>query len=139
MNVREKILRWFVAVENLFYAKRFNSVLGKGWIGVDFDGTLTTGAVWDGEIGEPIESMIKRVKQWLVVGIEVRIMTASVGSVYPDQIAMNQERIIQFCLLHFGKELPITNEKDQHMIALWDDRAFNPHCLSCTSYETTSR
>lgn len=48
------------------------------WIGVDLDGTLAKFTEWqeDGGIGEPIQPMIDRVKDWLKNGQEVRIMTA---------------------------------------------------------------
>lgn len=105
------------------------------WIGVDFDGTLVTYDGWKGceHFGEPIMSMVERVRVWLDNGIEVRILTARVGPVYPHQVYVNTETIKRFCRIYFGKELPITHEKDQNMIVLWDDKAWNPNCSGCTS------
>jgi hypothetical protein len=94
------------------------------WIGVDFDGTLAVdnrGVLADDPV--PVPMMIKRVQSWLAEGIEVRIFTSRYGKVYPDQVFENCQKIQQFCLKHFGRSLTITNEKDQHMLQLWDDRA----------------
>jgi hypothetical protein len=96
----------------------------KGWIGVDLDGVLAEYHNWNGgKIGKPIPRMVERVKTWLTLGIEVRIFTSRVGSVYPDQRRNNVEQIEKFCKDNFQCILRITNEKDQDMIELWDDRA----------------
>lgn len=92
------------------------------WIGVDLDGTLASddqpSGFYDPEyIGPPVESMLKRVKDWLAQGIEVRIFTARAN----DSIACHAVR--RWTLKHFGVELPVTATKDYSMIALWDDRA----------------
>ena len=88
------------------------------WIGVDLDGTL---AHYDSKkfpaIGDPIEPMMKRVREWLSIGIEVRIFTAR---------ASNSENIvyIQDWLVANGLPmLKVTNAKDEHMWMLFDDRA----------------
>ena len=49
-----------------------------GWIGVDLDGTLAHYDEFRGDdyVGEPIEPMVERVKQWLDEGKDVRIFTA---------------------------------------------------------------
>lgn len=102
---------------------------GKGWIGVDFDGTL---ARYDGhfgsgdELGAPIPLMVGRVKAWLAKGIEVRIMTARVGCQENDDphFAEHQREIIgDWCEEHVGQRLAVTNKKDFGMVELWDDRA----------------
>ena len=50
---------------------------GKGWIGVDLDGTLAFYQGWnEGKIGDPVPVMLARVKGWLAEGVEVRIVTA---------------------------------------------------------------
>lgn len=102
-----------------------------GWIGVDLDGTL---AHYDrhrgvGHIGEPIEPMCARVRQWLEEGKDVRIMTARI-TVVPgctdyreEEIQINIAAIQLWCLEQFGKTLPITCTKDYQMLELWDDRA----------------
>jgi hypothetical protein len=51
----------------------------RGWIGVDFDGTLADYSQgWQGDLvfGGPIRLMVDRVKRWLEEGYEVRVMTA---------------------------------------------------------------
>lgn len=107
----------------------------KGWIGVDLDGTL---AKWEPpyniwEIGEPIEPMVRRVKQWLENGIEVRIVTARVASTGltndtgtrdDREFAARQKALIeQWCWDILGEKLRVTATKDFKMLELWDDRA----------------
>ena len=89
-----------------------------GWIGVDLDGTLAHYDGWAGagHIGEPIPLMAQRVIEWLTFGYDVRIFTAR--AYLPEQIPPIKE----WCLKHFGRELPVTNTKDFQMIELWDDR-----------------
>lgn len=101
-----------------------------GWIGVDLDGTLAEYAGWQGpaHIGRPVERMLRRVKEWLAEGKDVRIFTARVS-----YDAGNDERMAQasaarlaieaWCGNHLGRVLPITNIKDYGMYELWDDRA----------------
>ena len=109
----------------------------KGWIAVDLDGTLAHYDEFRGadHIGEPIAPMINRVKQWLAEGRDVRIFTARVdGGIEADkqgEPGAEQFRnpntirtIIQdWCELHIGQRVPVTNVKDYGMIELWDDRA----------------
>lgn len=104
-----------------------------GWMAVDFDGTLAHYTGWrDGELGEPIAPMVERVKNWLALGIEVRILTARVGAcgetseVATDDhlFALSQKALIeQWCVTHIGQVLRVTATKDFQMIELWDDRA----------------
>lgn len=99
----------------------------RSWIGVDLDGTL---AYYDPReytpthIGEPIEPMVKRVKEWLSSGIEVRIFTARVAG-YRDGVPPEQTKklIQEWCLEHIGQILPVTCIKDFGMLRLYDDRA----------------
>ena len=92
--------------------------MSNGWIGVDLDGTL---AHYDSKqypaIGDPIPAMVRRVKKWLSIGINVKIVTA--------RAAEEQEigRIRNWCHKHIGEPLTVTNMKDFEMIELWDDRA----------------
>ena len=103
------------------------------WIGVDLDGTLVTYDGWQGveHVGEPIELMCDRVREWLAEGKTVKIFTARVTK--PEN-ARNLFEIIkhnnivrksidEFSMKEFGVELEITNIKDFGMIELWDDRA----------------
>lgn len=94
-----------------------------GWIGVDLDGTLAhSDGSWKGphHIGAPIPLMVRRVREWLVAGIEVRIVTARVS--YGDDDG-TRPYIEKWCLKHLGQVLTVTNEKDYDMTELWDDRA----------------
>jgi len=93
----------------------------QGWIGVDLDGTLAYYDKWRGisHIGAPIPMMLRRVKQWLYDGKEVRIFTARVSA--GDQNALEA---IQQWLKEVGlPPLVITCMKDFNMTELWDDRA----------------
>lgn len=94
------------------------------WIGVDFDGTLAYHVRGSSlsEYGEPIAPMVRRVREWLRLGIEVRIMTARVSSIFKDA-DVQRSRIQLWCSLHLGKVLDVTAEKDGNMEELWDDRA----------------
>jgi hypothetical protein len=85
------------------------------WIGVDLDGTLAEHTGYKGEdhVGKPIAPMVKRVRDWLAAGYEVRIFTAR----------RPHPAIRKFCREQFGRILPITSTKDAGMLALWDDRA----------------
>jgi hypothetical protein len=112
--------------------------MGRGWIGVDLDGTLAE-QYWPhkGEydplrIGDPIPAMVERVCSWLAMGQEVRIFTARVGpqgsapgwpggAEQREQIA---KAISTWTRRHFGVPLDATCTKDYGMIALYDDRAF---------------
>lgn len=98
----------------------------KGWIGVDLDGTL---AYYDGwvdmtHIGAPIPLMVKRIKDWLKAGQEVKIFTARVSQKYYDENVMVRQAIKIWLVDEAGlPPLEITNVKDFQMIELWDDRA----------------
>ena len=99
---------------------------GKGWFGVDLDGTI---AFYDGYkgnvIGEPIPKMVERVKRWIEKGHNVKIMTARVSSKdaeSPEQLAEIRTMIEDWTEEHIGTRLEVTNEKDYKMIELWDDR-----------------
>jgi hypothetical protein len=110
----------------------------RGWIGVDFDGTLAEYDHWRGadHVGAPIPAMVERVKRWLADGKNVRIFTARVyspsyaecGSIVEWTQRLNEtinaRRLIDaFCRQQFGRVLPITCTKDYQMYELWDDRA----------------
>lgn len=102
----------------------------KGWMGVDFDGTLAHYTGWQGatHCGAPIPKMVERVKRWLAEGIEVRIFTARVwspeGDITRGLEARDARRAIQdWCLEHIGQYLRVTCEKDYSMLVLYDDRA----------------
>lgn len=96
---------------------------GKGWIGVDLDGTLAEYHGWVSSeyIGKPIPRMVERVKSWIAEGLEVRIMTARVSPTKGDA-DICRRAIVVWLKEHLGTILPITHEKDQFMRELWDDR-----------------
>lgn len=89
-----------------------------GWIGVDLDGTLAHYDGWRGpdHIGDPIPTMMDRVKYWLKFGKEVRIFTAR--ACVQDQVP----HVEAWLEKHGIGGLKVTNTKDFSMIELWDDR-----------------
>jgi hypothetical protein len=97
-----------------------------GWIGVDLDGTLAHYDHWRGNshIGEPICTMVERVKQWLKEGKKVKIFTARMGTLKDGSFEkIDAMKAIQtWCENHIGQRLEITATKDYAMIELWDDR-----------------
>lgn len=97
-----------------------------GWIGIDFDGTLAFYEGWTGmlELGKPIPGMVAFVEQLLQDGQDVRIFTAR-GGESPETWAQSVKAIGDWCEQYVGRRLPVTNVKDCHMIALYDDRAFH--------------
>lgn len=102
----------------------------KGWLGVDLDGTLAQyDGRWKGpeQIGEPIELMANRVKQWLVEGVDVRIFTARVywdgnEPTYKAHLEA-KKHVEEWSHKVFGVTLPVTCTKDFSMVQLYDDRA----------------
>lgn len=100
-----------------------------GWIGVDLDGTLARYDGWQGieHVGEPIQLMLDRVKDWVATDIEVRIFTARVSVGPGDRSAMGREGVTEviqdWCEKHGLPRLAVTNIKDFGMVELWDDRA----------------
>lgn len=115
-----------------------------GWIGVDLDGTLFRYDHWV-VFGEPIEPMIRRVRDWLAEGTQVRIVTARVGvavrlksgDLITNFRKENRCRVtgedfsdadmVGAIWAHLARyELPrlrVQSHKDADMIELWDDRA----------------
>ena len=99
--------------------------MSEGWIGVDLDGTLAEYRGWQGmgHIGEPIAPMVERVKAWLAAGKDVRIFTARVCSCQSQEdIDVFLREYTHWCFRVFGRQLPVTSEKDWKMIKFWDDR-----------------
>lgn len=93
---------------------------GKGWVGIDLDGTLAMYDGWKGvdNIGAPIPLMVKYVRELLHQDIDVRIFTARVGNGAKAIVAIEK-----WCIEHLGHVLQITNIKDMNMVFLVDDRA----------------
>lgn len=97
-----------------------NTETNRGWIGVDLDGTLAIYYGWDGgKIGDPVVMMVCRVRAWVGQGKQVKIFTARVADGKPETLAAIQN----WCEKHLGFILEVTNVKDMHMEALYDDRA----------------
>lgn len=94
----------------------------RGWRGVDLDRTLAHYDQWIGPnmIGEPIMSMVNRVKQWLDEGMDVRIFTARAAH---DEDGSATRAIHAWCHKHIGRALPVTATKDFYCESIWDDRA----------------
>lgn len=100
--------------------------MGKPWIGVDFDGTLSNDTHEWGltNTGKPIIPMVKRIRKLLAEGKTVKIFTARVDDSIRDekQIAGIKSAIEAWCLRWLGQKLEITNKKDFNMIYCYDDR-----------------
>ncbi len=89
-----------------------------GWIGVDLDGTLAHYDEWRGmqHIGDPIPVMVERVREWIIAGCEVKIVTARAADPVGESVVRD------WCFEHVGQALEVTDRKDWNMIELWDDR-----------------
>ncbi len=99
-------------------------ITNKPGIFVDLDGTLARHEHYMGAtfIGEPLESMVKRVKRWLAEGKRVVIFTARAASLDPSS-KFAIPAINEWVIKHIGQELEITAEKDYTAVQIWDDRA----------------
>ena len=96
--------------------------MGRGWIGVDLDGTLAHYDKWVGpeHIGKPIAPMVELVKHWLATGKRVKIFTARVAE--PEEARLALPAIEAWCEAHIGQVLEVTRSKDFQMVELYDDR-----------------
>lgn len=95
-----------------------------GWIGVDLDGTLAFYDKWRGHthIGDPVPTMLARVKEWLSNGQRVKIFTARVSG--DKKEAQEVREAVAVWLAKNGVQpLEVTCIKDYAMLTLWDDRA----------------
>lgn len=123
---------------------------GKGWIGIDLDGTLAYYEGWVSieHIGEPIWPMLDFVKRLIESGQQVKIFTARcfrrnqallmpLDEEYDEQrnkafseADLVEKTIHEWCALYGLPKLEITCTKDFGMIMLYDDR--------CTQVETNT-
>jgi len=89
------------------------------WVGVDLDGTLANyDGPWDpNQIGDPVPTMLSRVKKMIKDGETVKIFTARASK--PSSIP----RIQSWLEMHGLPRLEVTNVKDPGMKVLYDDRA----------------
>lgn len=108
----------------------------KGWIGVDFDGTLAVYKefVSSTHTGNPIQPMVEFVKRLIANGVTVKIFSArackeaaefnSTEDVSAEEILKSAIAAVQdWCILHIGKKLEVTNIKTYTCIGLIDDRS----------------
>lgn len=92
----------------------------KGWYAFDFDKTI---AYYDTDhgmahTGKPIEGKaLTRLRTYIKEGKKVKIFTARAR----DPIGV--KAIEKWCVKNLGRKLEVTNEKDEHMIELYDDKA----------------
>jgi len=97
------------------------------WVGVDLDGTLAHYVEFKGPtvIGKPIAKMVERVQGWLRDGYgpeRVKLVKIFTARVHGDDAEAAAAAIRKWCKQHIGQELPVTNEKNPGMIALFDDK-----------------
>jgi hypothetical protein len=85
---------------------------------VDLDSTLAYYDKWNGPtlIGEPVESMISKVKHWLhngdkVVIFTTRLITKEIGKLSESELSATKKAIEYWCLKYIGQKLPVTATK----------------------------
>jgi hypothetical protein len=104
------------------------------WVGVDFDGTLSTvnvdAVLNDPEYdyystGDPIPSVVREVQKRIASGQKVKLFTARVSPISLMKLKLSKIKMIavlnEWCVKHLGHTLEITHEKDCFMVELWDD------------------
>ncbi len=98
--------------------KQFVPLVPSGWIGVELDGTLAQATEPQSlsALGEPVSVMLNRVRQWLMLGMDVRIFSSRAAE--PAQLPLIAEWLAQH-----GLQLPVTCKKDFQMSVFYDDRA----------------
>lgn len=92
----------------------------------DLDGTIAyTDGIHDDfpAVGAPIPEMIKKIKEYLALGRNVKIFTARYAR--KDENPSIVPAIEKWCAEHIGQVLDITNIKTPGMKELWDDRAIS--------------
>lgn len=109
-----------------FDPRLLKTLASHGWVGVDLDGTLAHYTGWKGpdHIGAPIPRTVELIRKLLEAGIQVKILTARCGpQTGGGQSAAHAIFAIRaWCMKHLGRELSVTNEKDYHLMWLFDDR-----------------
>jgi hypothetical protein len=99
------------------------------WVGCDLDQTLAKYEPGDymkygpSYIGPPIPKMVERIKRHLANGDRVKIMTARLDPNNDEPREVTIRRIQDWCEIHIGERLEVTDRKDFKMILLYDDRA----------------
>jgi hypothetical protein len=99
--------------------RQYLQLVPNGWVGMDFDGVLAQCTTPQSlfSMGEPVETMLNRVKQWQMVDVDVRLFTARAGD--PAQVAM----IAEWLQDHGLKPMRITDQKDFQMAQFFDCHA----------------
>lgn len=103
------------------------------WIGVDLDGTFAYYDEWMkwNVIGKPIPLMVKRVKEFLRMGLTVKVFTARVAygrdvcKISREEFTreMMQQIIGEWTMQTVNKALESTAIKTNFCREIWDDRA----------------
>ena len=100
-------------------------VLSEEHILLDLDGTLAEYRRWQGpaHIGEPVPAMLKRLRDWLTHGRDVKIFTARVSSPEEAERDFAYDAIQTWLHKHLGMGLAVTCVKTFTATEIWDDRA----------------
>lgn len=93
----------------------------RGWVAFGLDGCLTNIGTVD-TIGDPNEWALAQLKEWLELGLEVRIFTARVGGDWSEERDRQYRIVEDWCLKNIGQVLPVTCKTDWGMQFLYDDR-----------------
>lgn len=104
--------------------RQYIQLVPQGWIGVELDGVLATATTPQAlsVIGEPVDAMMNRIRQWVMVDVDVRILTARAG------VEGQTSLIHQWLASHGIKPLPVTDQKDFRMVQFFDCDAVHVIC-----------
>jgi hypothetical protein len=102
------------------------------WVGMDIDSCLASFDYekWSKDnfwIGDPIPSMVERIKTIEALGIKVKLFTARVGGWYTGDGDEREHAKKQFiainwwCEKHFDRRFEITAVKDYNCLFVYDD------------------
>jgi len=96
---------------------------GAPTVAFDLDGVLALHGPREkesGEIGKPISSMIKKLKEFLAAGYNVVVFSARLGQ--GDRREITRE-IGNWTMKHIGVRLPVTDVKSADWECFFDDKA----------------
>lgn len=102
----------------LLTPKQYVPLIPSGWVGVELDGVLAHAdepQSWS-DIGPPVPAMMNRVRQWQMVGIEVKLFTGRAAE-------QSQLPVISSWLAENNLDLSVTCKKDFRMSAFYDARS----------------
>lgn len=102
----------------LLTPKQYVPLIPTGWVGVELDGVLAHANEPQSlsGIGSPVSAMINRVRQWQMVGIEVKLFTGRAAE-------QSQLTIIGNWLAENNLDLSVTCKKDFRMSVFYDARS----------------